>query len=89
MQIQMFAPKLSLVSNLLRLFLKWEEEVGTGKTKYPTYVYPQELKTLLRTVFPEGVCNYSDPDHSKVWAILRFLPQPNLCLRLQSKGPLG
>ncbi|KAL0973851.1 hypothetical protein UPYG_G00212040 [Umbra pygmaea] len=32
----------------------------------PTYVYPTELKKLMRTVFPDDVCDYSDPCHGQV-----------------------
>ncbi|XP_074829751.1 uncharacterized protein LOC141999845 isoform X2 [Natator depressus] len=44
----------------------WEGGIGLEKTKYPTYIYPKELKNLMRSAFPAGVCNYPDPDHSKV-----------------------
>ncbi|KAL4622947.1 rho guanine nucleotide exchange factor 4 isoform X1 [Arapaima gigas] len=32
----------------------------------PTYVFPAALKELVRTVFPQDVCNYPDPSHAKV-----------------------
>ncbi|CAM2103446.1 unnamed protein product [Caretta caretta] len=44
----------------------WEGGIGLEKTKYPTYIYPKELKNLMRSAFPAGVCNYPDPGHSKV-----------------------
>ncbi|XP_064415732.1 uncharacterized protein LOC106704104 [Latimeria chalumnae] len=40
--------------------------LGLEKASSPTYVYPLELKQLIRSVFPEGVCDYPDPEHSKV-----------------------
>ncbi|XP_030621435.1 thiosulfate:glutathione sulfurtransferase-like [Chanos chanos] len=40
--------------------------VGTSGNFRPTYVYPVELKMLIRKVFPEGVCDYDDPSHDKV-----------------------
>ncbi|CAL8398628.1 unnamed protein product [Arctogadus glacialis] len=32
----------------------------------PTYVYPQQVKTLIRSVFPEDICDYPDPCHQQV-----------------------
>ncbi|KAG5263995.1 hypothetical protein AALO_G00270970 [Alosa alosa] len=32
----------------------------------PTYIYPAELKELIRAVFPAEVCNYPDPCNEKV-----------------------
>ncbi|KAJ8014899.1 hypothetical protein DPEC_G00020570 [Dallia pectoralis] len=37
-----------------------------GVGPYPTYVYPTELKQLLRTVFPEDVCDFPDPCHRQM-----------------------
>lgn len=34
--------------------------------KQPTYIYPAEVKTLLRSVFSQNVCDYADPCHDKV-----------------------
>ncbi|CAM4569957.1 unnamed protein product [Lepidochelys kempii] len=58
----------------------WEGGIGLEKTKYPTYIYPKELKNLMRSAFPAGVCNYPDPGHSKVVHVtledLRLLDHP-------------
>lgn len=32
----------------------------------PTYVYPAEVKRLLRSVFSQNICDYADPCHEKV-----------------------
>lgn len=32
----------------------------------PTYVYPAEVKKLLRSVFSQNICDYADPRHEKV-----------------------
>lgn len=32
----------------------------------PTYVYPTEVKMLLRSVFFESICDYPDPCHNNV-----------------------
>ncbi|KAK6299209.1 hypothetical protein J4Q44_G00307190 [Coregonus suidteri] len=37
-----------------------------GDGGHPTYVYPTELKQLMRAVFPEDVCDYPDPCHAQV-----------------------
>ncbi|XP_048884173.1 uncharacterized protein LOC125750413 isoform X2 [Brienomyrus brachyistius] len=46
----------------------FKHKVGCGKShrNRPTYVYPQEVKGLIRTVFPKGVCDYPDPSHAEV-----------------------
>ncbi|KAM4663000.1 uncharacterized protein O3C94_011313 [Discoglossus pictus] len=44
----------------------WQAGIGLQHTPFPTYVYPENLKTLIRTLFPGGVCNYPDPEHKKV-----------------------
>ncbi|CAL8322500.1 unnamed protein product [Boreogadus saida] len=31
----------------------------------PTYVYPEQVKTLIRSVFPEDICDYPDPCHQQ------------------------
>lgn len=32
----------------------------------PTYVYPEEVKMLLRSVFSQNICDYPDPCHDNV-----------------------
>ncbi|KAM4718514.1 uncharacterized protein FYW61_016325 [Anableps anableps] len=32
----------------------------------PTYVYPKEVKMLMRSAFPKDICNYPNPDHDHV-----------------------
>ncbi|KAM9712237.1 uncharacterized protein ACNS7B_022848 [Menidia menidia] len=32
----------------------------------PTYVYPQEVKMLIRSAFPKDVSNHPDPCHDQV-----------------------
>ncbi|KAE8583916.1 hypothetical protein XENTR_v10020744 [Xenopus tropicalis] len=44
----------------------WEAGIGLDCALFPTYVYPQNLKALIRSLFPEGVCDYPDPVHEKV-----------------------
>lgn len=36
----------------------------------PTYVYPVEVKMLLRSVFSKNICDYPDPCHDKVSSLL-------------------
>ncbi|KAM4020085.1 uncharacterized protein ACNLHF_000647 isoform 2-T8 [Anomaloglossus baeobatrachus] len=43
----------------------WDAGIGLECAPYPTYVYPANLKALIRSLFPENVCNYPDPDHEK------------------------
>ncbi|XP_038135913.1 uncharacterized protein LOC119780082 [Cyprinodon tularosa] len=40
--------------------------VKEGNHCPPTYVYPEEVKMLLRSAFPDDVCGYADPDHDHV-----------------------
>lgn len=37
-----------------------------GSLLKPTYVYPEEVKMLMRSAFPEGVCDYPNPCHDQV-----------------------
>ncbi|TNN61167.1 Coiled-coil-helix-coiled-coil-helix domain-containing protein 7 [Liparis tanakae] len=39
--------------------------VKEGDRVQPTYVYPEEVKTLVRSVFPEDVRDYPDPRHDQ------------------------
>ncbi|KAB5571310.1 hypothetical protein PHYPO_G00223500 [Pangasianodon hypophthalmus] len=43
--------------------------VGCGKLHKPTYVYPAEVKQLIRAAFPEEICDYHDPQHQNVVAV--------------------
>lgn len=43
--------------------------VGCGETHKPTYVYPSEVKQLIRTAFPQEICDYHDPQHHNVVAV--------------------
>ncbi|AWP20999.1 Hypothetical protein SMAX5B_001574 [Scophthalmus maximus] len=40
--------------------------VSEGNPRQPTYVYPEEVKMLIRSVFPLDVCDYPDPCHDQV-----------------------
>ncbi|KAM9470116.1 uncharacterized protein Hap1MRO34_012186 [Clarias gariepinus] len=40
--------------------------VGRDKLPKPTYVYPTEVKQLIRAAFPEKICDYHDPQHQNV-----------------------
>lgn len=40
--------------------------VKEGKECQPTYVYPEEVKMLLRSVFSQNICDYPDPCHDSV-----------------------
>ncbi|XP_034427734.1 coiled-coil-helix-coiled-coil-helix domain-containing protein 7 isoform X2 [Hippoglossus hippoglossus] len=40
--------------------------VSEGNLRQPTYVYPEEVKMLIRSVFPQNVCDYPDPCHDQV-----------------------
>ncbi|XP_078497651.1 uncharacterized protein LOC144754007 [Lissotriton helveticus] len=44
----------------------FEAGIGLKHTAFPTYVYPEELKALIRCLFPRGICDFPDPNHSKV-----------------------
>ncbi|KAM7370241.1 hypothetical protein PAMP_011512 [Pampus punctatissimus] len=37
-----------------------------GDVCQPTYVYPEEVKMLIRSVFPQNICDYLDPCHEQV-----------------------
>ncbi|KAK9963020.1 hypothetical protein ABG768_006245 [Culter alburnus] len=43
--------------------------VGCSTSGNPTYVYPTELKEMVRSAFPKGICDYVDPCHKNVVAI--------------------
>ncbi|KAF6722127.1 hypothetical protein FQA47_018442 [Oryzias melastigma] len=32
----------------------------------PTYVYPEEVKMLIRSAFPKDICGHPDPNHDEV-----------------------
>ncbi|XP_078794940.1 uncharacterized protein LOC144988427 [Oryzias latipes] len=32
----------------------------------PTYVYPEEVKMLIRSAFPQDICSHPDPNHEEV-----------------------
>ncbi|KAL7373518.1 hypothetical protein ABVT39_008543 [Epinephelus coioides] len=40
--------------------------VKEGDLCQPTYVYPQEVKMLMRSVFSKDICDYPDPCHNRV-----------------------
>ena len=64
---------------LLSLFFQMFHKVGVseGNLRQPTYVYPEEVKVLIRSVFPQNVCDYPDPCHDQV-SLSTF--QNSLCL---------
>lgn len=49
-------------------FLQVFHKVGVKEEVHcpPTYVYPQEVKMLIRHMFPQDICNYPDPSHGQV-----------------------
>ena len=40
--------------------------VEVGRHRSPTYVYPEEVKMLMRAAFPLDICDYPDPCHDQV-----------------------
>ncbi|KAA8580967.1 hypothetical protein FQN60_013925 [Etheostoma spectabile] len=40
--------------------------VEEGDLFRPTYVYPEEVKMLLRCVFSQDICDYPNPCHDQV-----------------------
>ncbi|GAA6219507.1 coiled-coil-helix-coiled-coil-helix domain-containing protein 7 isoform X1 [Lates japonicus] len=40
--------------------------VKEGDLSQPTYVYPEEVKLLIRSIFPQDICDYPDPCHDQV-----------------------
>ncbi|KAK9528279.1 hypothetical protein VZT92_014768 [Zoarces viviparus] len=40
--------------------------VKEGDLFQPTYVYPEEVKMLMRSVFSQDICDYPDPCHDQV-----------------------
>ncbi|KAK5604266.1 hypothetical protein CRENBAI_020346 [Crenichthys baileyi] len=40
--------------------------VKEDSQRQPTYVYPEEVKLLMRSAFPKDICDYPDPDHDHV-----------------------
>ncbi|KAM6971339.1 uncharacterized protein LKV04_016964 [Tautogolabrus adspersus] len=40
--------------------------VKEGNLHQPTYVYPEEVKMLIRSVFSHNICDYPDPCHDQV-----------------------
>ncbi|XP_066505604.1 cilia-and flagella-associated protein 96 isoform X2 [Hoplias malabaricus] len=41
-------------------------KVGCSRLHKPTYVYPAELRQIIRTAFPRDICDYQDPSHDNV-----------------------
>lgn len=40
--------------------------IKEGHVCQPTYVYPEEVKMLLRSVFSKDICDYPNPSHNNV-----------------------
>ncbi|KAM8822678.1 coiled-coil-helix-coiled-coil-helix domain-containing protein 7 isoform 1-T1 [Spinachia spinachia] len=40
--------------------------VKEGDQCCPTYIYPEEVKQLIRSVFSQDICDYPDPCHDQV-----------------------
>lgn len=53
---------------LPHFFFQISQEFGMKERHVcqPTYVYPKEVKMLLRSVFSENICDYPDPCHNNV-----------------------
>ncbi|KAK2891248.1 hypothetical protein Q8A67_013891 [Cirrhinus molitorella] len=45
------------------------DRIGCSTCDKPTYVYPAELKEMVRAAFPNDICHYEDPCHENVVAI--------------------
>ncbi|KAF4104709.1 hypothetical protein G5714_014040 [Onychostoma macrolepis] len=43
--------------------------IGCSSRDKCTYVYPAELKEMVRAAFPNDICDYEDPCHENVVAI--------------------
>ncbi|KAF7707380.1 hypothetical protein HF521_018598 [Silurus meridionalis] len=43
--------------------------IGCDQLPKPTYVFPAEVKQLIRAAFPEQICDYHDPQHQNVVAV--------------------
>ncbi|KAG1962852.1 hypothetical protein F2P79_004841 [Pimephales promelas] len=43
--------------------------VGCSTCDKPTYVYPTELKEMVRSAFPKDIRDYDDPCHQNVVAL--------------------
>lgn len=63
---------LSLALFWLILTICWQlnNRVGCSTCDKPTYVYPTELKEMVRSAFPKDICDYDDPCHKNVRARL-------------------
>ncbi|KAK7138163.1 hypothetical protein R3I94_013710 [Phoxinus phoxinus] len=46
-----------------------KNRVGCSTCDKPTYVYPNELKEMVRSAFPKDICDYDDPCHKNVVAV--------------------
>ncbi|CAJ1081995.1 coiled-coil-helix-coiled-coil-helix domain-containing protein 7 isoform X1 [Xyrichtys novacula] len=51
---------------LQRTLIKHRIGVEDGNLRQPTYVYPKEVKMLIRSAFSKNVCDYPDPCHDQV-----------------------
>ncbi|XP_067434149.1 coiled-coil-helix-coiled-coil-helix domain-containing protein 7 isoform X1 [Thunnus thynnus] len=40
--------------------------IKEGDVCQPTYIYPEEVKILIRSVFSQNICDYPDPCHGQV-----------------------
>lgn len=59
---------LPLFCILLSILFQMFHRVGVkeGNLCQPTYVYPEEVKMLMRSVFSQDICDYPDPCHDQV-----------------------
>ncbi|KAM3593889.1 uncharacterized protein V6R79_024736, partial [Siganus canaliculatus] len=39
--------------------------IGVMEGIQPTYIYPEEVKMLVRCVFAQDICDYPDPCHDQ------------------------
>lgn len=72
---------------------KQKNKIGSSTCGKRTYVYPAKLKEMIRSAFPDDICNYPDPCHENVrctrgHVVLSVYFQSNLtlpvCFRLSS-----
>lgn len=71
----------------LILTLCWQlnNRVGCSTSGNPTYVYPTELKEMVRSAFPKGICDYGDPCHKNVRYIYSLLKVDARCYKFTRK----
>ncbi|XP_032237536.1 uncharacterized protein LOC116618185 [Nematostella vectensis] len=57
-----------------------KKTLGAGLPRWPTYVYPESLKAIVRLIVPGSVQDFEDPDHDSVYKI-------NIAILAEAKWP--